>query len=190
MPAERTCAPWFASLLLLTATAAAPADDSPESTAEADSPFVRQTIDIGVVCSDVEKSRAFYENVVGFQQVGEFTVPAEMGRASGLADGQPFTIQMLALGKEETATKLKLMQFPKAPGARQDLRFIHNTLGVSYLTIVVKNLEAAVARAKEHGVKPLAKGITPVPDTIAEGIAIVLFRDPDGNFVELVGPQP
>ena len=190
MHAERTRAPWFASLLLLTATAAAPADDSPESTAEVDSPFVRQTIDIGVVCSDAKKSIAFYESVVGFKRVGEFSVPAKMGRESGLSDAQPFKIDVLTLGADKTATKLKLMQFPKAPGARQDLRFIHSTLGVSYLTIVVKDLEAAVARAKKQGVKPLGKGITPVPESIAAGIAIVLFRDPDGNFVELVGPQP
>ncbi len=182
------CRTLLAALLVTSFAGLAPADDA--AAPEAASPFAKTTIDIGLVCSDVEKSRAFYEKVVGFEKVGDFTVPGEMGKDSGLSDGHPFTIHVMKLGKDETATSLKLMEFPRAPGARPDLRFIHNTLGVSYLTIVVKDLDAAVARAKKNGVKPLAKGITPVPASIAEGIAIVLFRDPDGNFVELVGPQP
>jgi lactoylglutathione lyase len=153
-----------------------------------DSPFTGTTIDIGMVVSDVARSQKFYEEAVGFAKVGGFTVPVEMGADSGLSDDQPFDVTMLTLGGAgETATKLKLMQFHRKPGARQDLRFVHSTLGVSYLTIHVRDLHAAVERAGKAGVKPIAKGITAVP--FAAGVGIALIRDPDGNFVELVGPM-
>lgn len=156
---------------------------SPASAGE-DAGFSKLTIDLGVVVSDVEASLKFYTEVVGFEEAGEFTVSAEIAKAAGLADAKaPITIRKLRLGEGDGATTIKLMQFgqPKVP----DQTYINSTTGFSYITIFVKNTKAALERAAKHGVKPLAEG----PADLGEGKRFLsVIKDPDGNFVEFVGP--
>ncbi len=144
--------------------------------------FARTTIDVGIVVSDVEKSAAFYKDALGFKEVRGFDVSAEMGGGSGLTDNQAFHVRVLVLGDDPTATKIKIMQFPDAPGKKVDHRFIHSSLGYSYLTIFVTDTAAALARAKKAGVMPIKK---PYPISRRNGL-LTLVRDPDGNIIELV----
>jgi hypothetical protein len=46
-------------------------------------------IDVGLVVSDLDKSAAFYTNVIGLHEVPGFAVPAELGRKIGLTDSRP-----------------------------------------------------------------------------------------------------
>jgi catechol 2,3-dioxygenase-like lactoylglutathione lyase family enzyme len=62
-------------------------------------------------------------------------------------------------------------------------------LGFSYLTIVVNDTNAALARLKKAGVKPIAKTPVELPKNLAPGVFLTVVRDPDGNLVELVGPK-
>ncbi len=147
--------------------------------------FSRTTIDVGIVVSDAEKSVAFYSEALGFEAAGEFDVPASLGKEAGLSDNQPLHVYVMQLGKDESATKLKLMQFADAPGKKQDTSFIHSTLGISYLTVFVTDLDAALKRAAKHGVKPIAEGPVPIPGDRY----LACVRDPDGNLIELIGPK-
>lgn len=156
---------------------------------DADSPFASQTIDLGTVCSDVEKSAKWYQDVVGFSEQDGFDVPGDFAAKVGLTNKLPFHVRVLTLGKGETATKLKLMQFKTAPGARVDQSYIHATYGFRYLTIFVKDIQAAVDRAAKAGAKPIAEGTVGLPEGLPQGVFLAVFRDPDGNFVELVGPK-
>ena len=99
------------------------------------SEFARTTIDLGIVVSDVEKAAQFYKNALGFTEVPGFDVSKEMAGDSGLADYQAFRVRVLVLGDEASATKIKIMEFPEAPGKKIDNQFIHSSLGYSYLTI-------------------------------------------------------
>jgi len=159
-----------------------------QTAAPDDSAFTSQTIDLGTVVSDVEKSVAWYKDVIGFQEADGFDIPAGFARQTGLSNNLPFHVHVLTLGKDEKATKLKLMQFKTAPGARVDQNYIHSTYGFRYLTIFVKDLNAAVERAAKHKVKPIAEGPTPLPEGFPQELGLAILRDPDGNFVELVGP--
>lgn len=152
--------------------------------------FENQTIDLGMVVSDIEKSVKWYKDVVGMTEKDGFDVPPEFAAKVGLTNNLPFHVHVLTLGEEKSASKLKLMQFKTAPGARVDQRFIHSTYGVRYLTIFVPNLPAAVARAAAHGSKPIAAdGIVTLPEAFPQDLGLVVLRDPDGNAVELVGPK-
>ncbi len=152
--------------------------------------FEKQTIDIGVVVSDIEKSVKWYKDVVGMTELAGFDAPGDFAAKVGLTNNLGFHVHVLSLGEAETASKLKLMQFKTAPGARVDQRFIHSTYGVRYLTIFVPNLPAAVARAATHGSKPVAAdGIVTLPAGFPQELGLVVLRDPDGNSVELVGPK-
>ena len=153
--------------------------------------FTTTTVDFGIVVGDVEKAVDFYTRGLGFTELPKaaFDVPASMGGDSGLTDNKPFHVRVLVLEALPNATKVKLMQFPDAPGAKPANEFIHTTLGVSYLTIFVSDIDAAVERARQAGAPPLAKGPIPLPEGFPEGIYLALVRDSDGNMIELVGPK-
>lgn len=149
--------------------------------------FRSQTIDLGTVVTNVERCVKWYTEVIGFEEQPGFEIPADFGGRSGLTKHLPFKVRVLTLGKAPTATKLKLMEFPNAPGARTDQQFIHSTYGFRYLTIHVNDLNASVARATQAGAKPVADPVR-LPPGHPQELGLALYRDPDGNFVELVGP--
>jgi lactoylglutathione lyase len=76
------------------------------------------------------------------------------------------------------------MSFPAAPGKAADQSFIHSTLGIRYLTLYVGSADAALDRLNKTGVKPI--GETPV--SLGNNMRLITVRDPDGNFIELIGP--
>lgn len=147
--------------------------------------FASSTIDLGIVCSDVERSVDFYTQAVGMTELEGFDVPAELATNVGLTDNQPFRVHVLTLGKGDKVTKLKLMEFKKAPGKKADQSFIHSTKGMRYTTIAVNDITVANMRMIAYGSMPLSKGLQQIPD----GRFLGLYRDPDQNFVELVGPK-
>lgn len=182
--------PWFCSFMTLTlalSTASAFAQDA-AATKPAGS-YASMTIDLGTVVSDLDKSAKWYTDVLGMKEVLDKEIPGEFGGRIGLTNKLPFRVKFMALDEGEQSTKLKLMQFKTAPGARVDNTFIHSSYGFRYLTFFVTDIDAAVARAAEHKVKPIGEGVVGLPAGFPEGVYIAVLRDPDGNFVELVGPK-
>jgi catechol 2,3-dioxygenase-like lactoylglutathione lyase family enzyme len=149
--------------------------------------FSNATADIGIVVSDIEKSAKFYTEVLGMKEVNGFSVPAEKAAGIGLTDNQPANIRVFVLDEASKGpkTKFKLMSFPDAPGKAQDQKFIHSTVGVSYLTLYVSDMTTTVERLKKGKVKFLGK----TPSDLGGNNFITVFQDPDGNFIELIGPM-
>jgi len=149
--------------------------------------FTKATIDFGVVVSDIKASLAFYKDVIGFKDDGFFTVAPDKANDAGLSKmTEALTIHKLKLGVGEGATTLKLMQIADSSQQKVAGPYIHSQLGMSYMTIFVKDTNAALKRASALGHQPLAKG----PVDLGEGkMFLSLLKDPDGNFVELVGPK-
>ena len=152
----------------------------------AEKDFSKKTINIGMIVSDLEKSMAFYKEVVGMVQVERthFDVDGEFGKKSGLTDALGVHVEVLKLGKGKEATELKLMTFGDRP-KKQENEYIHSHTGVQYLTIFVTELKPILKRIQQHKVKLL--GETPIP--LGEKNHFVLIKDPDGTFVELIGPM-
>ncbi|HAE18819.1 MAG TPA: bleomycin resistance protein [Verrucomicrobiales bacterium] len=156
------------------------------SLASADeSEFRTATIDLGIVVSDLDKSMKFYTEAVGFNPTGEFTAAKDVTRDSGLSAGEEIVIKKLSLGKGKGATTIKLMQSAVDKSKMSDQTYITSSLGFSYLTIHVNSTKTALERLKKAGVKVLAKGPAIIP---GGKVALTVVKDPDGNFVELVGP--
>ncbi len=172
-------------LILFTFASLSSADDHKNSE------FIKPTIDIGCVVSDLDKAIKFYTEAIGFKVVGEFSVPSDFAKDSGLTNSKELNIKILTLGGSdgEYATKLKLMQV-KGSGGKANHETIDSTLGLSYITIVIKDTDKALARLKKAGVKPIAKGPVTLPENLDPSLSLTIVRDPDGNFVELVGPKP
>ncbi len=145
--------------------------------------FSRTTIDIGVVVSDVEKAAKFYTQALGFTETGSFDVAAQMANNTGLTDNKPFKVRTFSLGKEPTATNLKIMQI--AGSKSQDNQYIGSSLGFRYLTVFVGDLGKTLDRLKENGVAPVKP-----PYRLGTGDNhLILVKDPDGNTIELIGPM-
>jgi lactoylglutathione lyase len=147
--------------------------------------FSKVTVDLGIVVSDLDKSAKFYSEVIGLTESGGFKVPGERAAQFGLTDNQPVVVRRFVLNDGKNGSSLKLMAFPDAPGKKPKQKFIHSTLGFSYLTIFVNDMAAAVARAKKAGVKMLGK----TPSKLGGNTHLTVYRDPDGNFIELIGPM-
>lgn len=146
--------------------------------------FSKPVIDVGVVVSDLDKSARFYTNVIGFKEVSGFTVSPEMGKKIGLTDSLGVKIRVFELGEGNLATKIKLMAFPQSGGTKPDRHFIHSTMGLNYLTIYVSDMTQSMQRLKTSEVKLLGES----PVELGGGTLLVTFQDPDGTFIELIGP--
>jgi catechol 2,3-dioxygenase-like lactoylglutathione lyase family enzyme len=147
--------------------------------------FSRTVIDLGVVVSDVEKAARFYADVLGFMEVGGFSVSGEMAAACGLTDHRPFEVRVFAQSKEPNATKLKIMEIPGSASKRVDNTYLGSSLGFSYITVFVSDLGRTLERCK-------ARQVTPVKEPYQLGGGnnyLVVVKDPDGNNIELIGPM-
>ncbi|MDX2431709.1 MAG: VOC family protein, partial [Bacteroides sp.] len=148
----------------------------------AQSEFSSNTIGVGVVVKDLDKSLDFYLNVIGMQKVGEFDVDAEFGKTSGLSNGLPFHVDVLKLEDSPEANQWKLMSFGKE-ATHPMPTYIQDDNGMQYVTIMVNSLDPFLKRIKKHNVTLL--GDTPIA---LEENHFVLVQDPDGTIIELIGP--
>lgn len=155
----------------------------PGFTTESPEEYARGTIDIGVVVSDLQRSLDFYTNVLGMSQTGEINLTTEFGESSGLTGGVPLDIKILKLKDEPQATAYKLMSFNSKAGHSRPRR-IQDDTGVQYITLMVSSLDPFLKRIKSHDVKLLGK--TPIP--LGDDRRFALIQDPDGTFIELIGP--
>jgi lactoylglutathione lyase len=128
--------------------------------------MVKPTLDVGVIVSNMEKSRAFYGGILGLKETAALAMP----------DGT--TMVRYQAG----SAVLKLRAFPNAakfPGG------IRAGVGVRLLTIYFSDLTSIIKRwVDSGGAEPkLTNGIT-------KGAKVAFLSDPDENQVEIVGLPP
>ncbi len=146
--------------------------------------FAKSGISIGVVVEDLNKSLDFYLNVIGMVKTGEFSVDADQAKVLGLSNGDRFDVKVLKLENSETAAEWKLMSFgKKATHPKQS--YVPDDTGIQYITIFVKSMKPVLERIKNHGIKTLGK----TPTMLDAERQFVSLQDPDGNFIELIGPK-
>ncbi len=146
--------------------------------------FARPSISIGVLVEDLNQSLDFYINVIGMVQVRELTIDSEKAKRMGLSNGDSFNIKFLKLENSENATELKLMSCGRKTN-RLKQQFIPDDNGIRYLTIFVKSINPILDRIRKNSLKTLGE----TPTMLDENRQFVLIQDPDGNFIELIGPK-
>jgi catechol 2,3-dioxygenase-like lactoylglutathione lyase family enzyme len=131
---------------------------------------------VGLCVTDIDRSRRFYEQVLGFEPVREMQVPDDF-TADLLRVPRPVGLTASYLRRD--AFVLELLHFDRPDNAPPRDRPFHEP-GLTHLSFTVDDLDAARAAVEEHGGEVLA-------DTEVPGAA-VMVRDPDGQLLELLAP--
>ena len=129
---------------------------------------------VGLCVTDVERSRRFYEAVLGFTHQRDLDVPDQA--ASRLLQ-VPEPVNVTAVYLERDGFVLELLHFDREGNApRRERSFTEP--GLTHISFSVDDIAAACQLVTEHGGEVLA-------DTDMGGLAINV-RDPDGQLIELL----
>jgi lactoylglutathione lyase len=130
---------------------------------------------LGIVVSDLELSKRFYQDVLGFRVWYEdSSVPdAAVGKLLGLEP--PLAAELCYLELDGYAVELIHFAAPEAK-LQSRVRTMSET-GLSHLSVSVDDIRQAAARAVECGGS--------IVESSDLGIALMV-RDPDGQLIELL----
>jgi lactoylglutathione lyase len=121
-------------------------------------PLLQRIEHIGIQVQDLDRSIAFYRDVLGLTLHGRRTFgSAELAFLA--AEGDSALLELVARPENE----------PRGDGA------------VHHLAFTVAALEAVTARLREHGVALESDA----PIAIWDGMRVQFFRGPDGELLEL-----
>jgi catechol 2,3-dioxygenase-like lactoylglutathione lyase family enzyme len=128
----------------------------------------------GQVVTDLERSKQFYQQVLGFKFWYEITPPDEpTAKLCGLSPPLGLTASYLTLD----GFVLELMHY-SAPGATAPFRArTMSDPGLTHLSISVDDVRATAERAVEFGGQIIEE---------SDVGAAVFIRDPDGQLLELL----
>ena len=126
--------------------------------------LTKDSIDLGIVTNDPTASIAFYRDVLGFEDLGEFPMPGG-------------SMQRLQCG----SSTIKIVSLKRAPEAGAPPGGIGGGTGYRYWTMSVSNLPEIVAACEAAG----AKIAIPITE-LRPGVTIAMVEDPDGNWVEFL----
>ncbi|MGQ9857239.1 MAG: VOC family protein [Thermodesulfobacteriota bacterium] len=122
----------------------------------------KDSLDVGILVSDIQASLAFYRDTLGLNFVEE--IPLWFG-----------TMYRLRFGTSD----FKLIQ-PKEIPPRGPVG-LETQLGFRYVTFLVRNLSEICDKLQARGVSFYV-----APREIRPGVRIAMVKDPDDNIVEFV----
>jgi catechol 2,3-dioxygenase-like lactoylglutathione lyase family enzyme len=125
----------------------------------------KDSFDLGIVCTDIQASLAFYRDFLGLP----FQRSMPMSKTT--------TLHFLAAG----SGAIKLWEVTSPPAPTQKGWPLEGALGYRYITLSVSNLDEVAAGAADAGVTVLVP-----PTELMPGVKIAMLADPDGNAVELL----
>lgn len=141
-------------------------------TGPADSPIQARFGHVGLCVTDLERSKRFYAELLGFELLNEIEVPdspadvllrveAPLGLRAAYLDKDGFVLELMAFAREGNPPRAERVM---------------NEPGLTHLSFSVDDAETVASRAAEYGG-------TVLEETKVGGS--VLLRDPDGQLIEL-----
>ncbi len=125
-------------------------------------PLVLGTHHVAIICSDYERSKRFYTEVLGLEVISEVYRAAR--------DSYKLDLKL------PDGTQVELFSFPNPPPRPS----YPEACGLRHLAFAVADLGAAVAHLQTHGV-----AVEPVRVDEYTGKQFTFFADPDGLPLEL-----
>jgi catechol 2,3-dioxygenase-like lactoylglutathione lyase family enzyme len=128
----------------------------------------------GLVVTDLEEALSFYRDTLGFDVIETFTLSGDgIGTAIDV-DGVAGEFAHL----ETDGSRLELIEYePAGEHASPDAV---NQIGATHLGFEVEDIDTFYTELPDEA-EPVSD-----PQEVGVGIEILFFRDPDGNFVEVL----
>lgn len=138
--------------------------------------FRATTSHVGLCVRDLERSRRFYEEGLGFADFARFEIDRPLAEMEG-------PCRLTSYFVEKDGLRLELLAFgqPAVFGSPSTRR---NQVGLTHLSFVVDDVDAAARELEQYG-GSIIEGTRSGQDDPA-GVQIVFLEDPDGNRVELM----
>lgn len=134
------------------------------------------TTHVGLCVTDLDRSRRFYEQALGFTYQRELAPPDDV--TGTLLDIEPpvgLTAVYLTMG----AFVLELLRYDRTGSPAWRPRVMDEP-GLTHLSITTDDLPATLGLVREHG------GDVVEPSDIG---AAIMIRDPDGQLIELLAAR-
>ncbi len=182
----------FRALVLLVLPLAAPVAGGQAAQARAASPSARALAPVGVqgvpavgmTVSDMDRSIAFYRDVLTFRVVADFEVAGDAFEHLTGVFGARARIVRMRLADET----IELTQYltPRGRAIPEDAR--SNDRDFQHVAIIVRNMDSAYARLRVARVEHASTGPQRLPDwnPNAGGIKAFYFKDPDRHVLEVL----
>ena len=141
----------------------------------------------GFVVSDMERSRAFYRDLLGLQEERDQILEGEfISELVGYPDAR---LHIVYLGPGDMRHSVELIQYLNPPGDAVTLPQRHQ-VGATHLGVIVDDLDAFYQELSAKGVSfvsPPAERPGAVYPLARKGC---YMQDPDGNWLELLERPP
>jgi len=147
-------------------------------------PPVASVESVGMTVSDMTRSIDFYTRVLPFTKEFDVEVSGRPWEQLHGVFGARMRIVGLRLGNE----RLELTEYLAPRGRPMPVDSRGNDRWFQHVAIIVRDMERAYARLREHGIVHASTGPQRLPDWNpgAGGIQAFYFRDPDGHFLEIL----
>tara|TARA_B100000519_G_scaffold74233_1_gene63829 strand:- start:102 stop:545 length:444 start_codon:yes stop_codon:yes gene_type:complete len=131
----------------------------------------------GIITKDINKSLYFYKDILGLQEIQDFTDSSDyINEITGLNGAIAHFIKLKCLD----GSVIELLEYPSHQTEPINASIIN--VGICHIALRVHNADDAYDRLMNEKIKVISK-----PVLSSEGIAKVFFcLDPDGVRVEIV----
>lgn len=170
---------WTAALLSATTGAQPTSSSTAENLSR-----IESVSSVGCTVGDLDRSLAFYSQVLGFEKLAEREEDGEqLERLTGVFGARCRTAQ-LKLGSEF----IELTQFLAPEGQPVPADSRSNDRWFQHIAIVVSDMERAYQHLRSHRVRHASSGPQTLPawNPNAGGISAFYFKDPDGHSLEII----
>ncbi len=138
---------------------------------------------VGICVSDLERALTFWREALGFRESKRLDV---YGDAAETLVGIPdLDLRVAVLERDELHIQLLHYASPGHRGTGEPRPM--NALGITHLSLMVDDLEAAIAVVTASGGRVLRSTRLRLEDA---GRAAIFVTDPDGTRIELVEEEP
>jgi catechol 2,3-dioxygenase-like lactoylglutathione lyase family enzyme len=139
---------------------------------------------IGVTVANLEATRRFYEDLLGFKIHTPARFENKALKLLGLTQGEYRVSSALVPG---TSIRMEFYEFRKVtPSAPEPVRYRIQDPGALQLQLRVRGLDDLLEQSKKAGARFVSVDQKPIQ---AATSSRVFIADPDGNFAELVQPK-
>ena len=143
---------------------------------------------VGMTVSDMDRSVAFYSDVLGFEPVSDVEVAGDAYEDLQDVFGLRMRVVRLRLGDES----IELTEYLAPRGRPLPVDSRSNDRWFQHVAIIVSDMDRAYRWLRQHKVEHASSGPQTLPEWNAQagGIRAFYFKDPDGHVLEILQFPP